>query len=99
MTQDTDQDSDLTTAQRGIEVETFLSSPIGTYLLERAVKEIDDTRLLLDVADPDKPSTIRALQGRIAVAQHVGTWLREVLEDGYAAEARIRGDDAESKPY
>jgi hypothetical protein len=95
---DPNDDTDLATAQRGIEVEKFLAGPVGTYLIERAMEEIDAARLELDEVDAEDAHAVRTLQNRIKVAKHIGVWMREVIEDGYAAERRIRGEDDEA-PY
>lgn len=66
----------------GFEVEAFLSSDIGKYLIQRADEEIEDAVEELKRADPDIPSVIRALQSKISVAESIQYWLAEAIQDG-----------------
>jgi hypothetical protein len=66
----------------GFQVEDFLASDIGKYLIKRADEEIECAVEELKHADPDAPSVIRSLQSKIAVAESIQYWLAEAIQDG-----------------
>jgi hypothetical protein len=76
----------------GAQVEQFLSSDIGVYLIERADEQAEVALKELVSADPDKPDIIRAIQNRIKVADSIVGWLREAIQMGDQAVQQLRED-------
>ncbi len=70
----------------GMEVEAFLQSRIGRYLVARAEAEIADACDQLKHVAPDCPSPIRALQHQIHVAENIQYWLAEAVNAGFNAQ-------------
>lgn len=66
----------------GFQVEAFLQSDIGRYLVQRADEEIEAAVEELKLVAPEDATTIRALQGKIHVAESVQFWLAEAIQDG-----------------
>jgi len=66
----------------GFEAEAFLKSDIGRYLVARADEEIECAVEELKGVDPEDAKAIRALQGKINVAESIQYWLAEAIQDG-----------------
>lgn len=81
----------------GVEVQDFLRSPIGGFLLKRAE---DRLAVLLDglkKQDPLEPTKIVLLQAEIRHLEKFEGWLAEAVQAGLTAVAIIDGEiDAES---
>lgn len=73
----------------GFQVEAFLQSDIGQYLVKRAEGQIDEAVEELKLAPADAPEVIRAIQTRIRVAENVQYWLAEAIQAGYAAQEEL----------
>ena len=72
------------------QVEAFLLSPIGKYLIGRAEEEIESATEVLKRIDPEDPKSIRVQQQIIQVAESVQYWLADAIQAGHnAAEAAI----------
>lgn len=72
------------------QVEAFLLSPIGKYLIGRAEEEIESATEVLKRIDPEDPKRIREQQHIIHVAESVQYWLADAIQAGHnAAEAAI----------
>lgn len=76
----------------GMEVENFLQSDIGKYIIHRAEEETEDAVEQLKRADPDEPRVIRQLQYRIQVAESVQYWLAEAIQDGLNSMQELQGE-------
>lgn len=73
----------------GFEVEAFLASDIGKYLVTRAEGEIEAAVDLLKHAKPENPDVIRALQHKIHVAEDIQYWLAEAIQSGLNAQQEL----------
>lgn len=69
----------------GKEIEFFLASRIGQYIIKRADNYADEAMELLKKVDPKDESKIRELQNRIWIAESIQQWLADALTDGYQA--------------
>lgn len=78
----------------GFQVEAFLQSDIGKYLVARAEEEIADAVEGLKDVDPDSPNVIRALQCRINVAESIQYWLAEAIQCGFNAMQELNDPGA-----
>lgn len=77
------------TVEFGLDVQQFLQSPVGVYLLRRAEEERTDALAdLVDVA-PDATEAIRALQSTIKRADSLLYWLADAIQSGKNAEAQL----------
>ena len=89
-------DDTLNTTRFGIEVEAFISSPVGRYLVALADQDAAKALDKLAEADPDDAKTIRDLQNTIARSRSIADWLRTAINNGHAAlqalEAQERAD-------
>jgi hypothetical protein len=73
----------------GVEVEEFLGTRIGKYLVARAEEEIEGALEDLKRCDPEDAKAIRALQTKIYRAESIQYWLAEIIQAGYNAEREI----------
>jgi hypothetical protein len=84
----------VATAVFGKQVENFIDSDIGSYLMRRVKDEITDaTRDLTNELREPKvidPKFITAIQDRIRVAELVRRWLGAAIEEGIAALEQIK---------
>jgi len=89
-----EQDLALAEARFGIEVEQFLLSQIGQYLIGRA--EIDEREALeaLGEVDPEDPKAIREAQFKLQVARAVPRWIRDAIQSGRIAQATIEVEES-----
>ena len=70
----------------GMEVQSFLQSRIGRYLVKRAEEEVEASVQLLKEADAEDPKAIRELQNKIKVAEDFQYWLGDAVQSGINAE-------------
>ena len=70
----------------GAEVEHFLNTSIGKYLIERAEDQVESATEDLKTADAENPRLIRELQHKIAIGDSIQRWLAAAITDGYEAE-------------
>jgi siroheme synthase len=77
----------------GKQVEQFLESEIGDYLVKRAEAEIDDAVMRLKKANPVDIDRVRSIQNEIQVAESVITWLGDAIAQGQAAIETLKGED------
>ncbi len=76
----------------GRQVEDFLLSDIGTYLLEQAKREEAEAMDLLKRVHPWRRRRIQELQNRIAVVERVQLWLADAIYSGHAALELLKQD-------
>ena len=85
-----------TTIDFGFQVEAFIKSPIGTFLIARAEGEIEDALEGLKKVSPNDPAAIVDLQNRVYRAESIQYWLAEAIQTGMNAQRefieRERGD-------
>lgn len=73
----------------GFDVDQFLRSPIGQYLLRKAAEErIDAIADLVEVA-PNDCEAVRALQSTIKRADSLLFWLNDAIQAGKNAEHQL----------
>jgi hypothetical protein len=83
------EDPVVRSATFGRQVEMFLESDIGVYLVQRADEQAETALRELVVADPAKPDEIRAIQNRVKVADSVVSWLRDAIQEGAQAKGEL----------
>lgn len=76
----------------GQQVEDFLRSDIGDYLLEQAKREEREALELLKRVHPWRRRRIQQLQNQIAVVERVQVWLADAIHSGHAALELIKQD-------
>lgn len=77
----------------GFEVQAFLRSNIGKYLVQRAETEVEDAVEALKVVDPEDPKAIRDLQAKIAQAGSFQYWLAEAYQAGENAQRELTSEE------
>jgi hypothetical protein len=77
----------------GAQVEQFLDSQIGQYLVKRAQDAANAALEALATANPEDPAGIRKLQNKVVVADLVVSWLSEAILLGDQAEQELRTRD------
>ena len=70
----------------GADVENFLKSSVGIYLIKRAEEMVENATESLKTADAENPKTIRTLQHAVAIGESIQYWLGEAVNDSLAAE-------------
>jgi len=84
----------LAEARLGIEMETFLRSEVGQYLVGRAELEEREALEALAEVDPEDPACIRAAQFRLQVARAAPRWIRDAIQSGRIAQSTIEVEDS-----
>lgn len=77
-------------ARLGLDVESFLASQVGRYLIGRADAEAESALLDLADIDPEDAKAVRTAQNRHKLARSVRQWLEEAIEAGRLAEDALR---------
>lgn len=77
----------------GIEVESFLSGKVGSYLIKRAHKEIDEAVEELKRVDATDASLVQQIQNKIWRAESIDEWLAEKVQEGWNAEEQLRSQE------
>jgi hypothetical protein len=73
----------------GFEVEAFLKSRLGSYLIKRAEADIEIAVEKLKTADPDDAKSIRVLQNEIYRAEAIQYWMAEAIQGGINAQREL----------
>ena len=77
----------------GIQVEAFINSDLGRYLLDRSNAEQKAALEQLGEVDPDDPNAIRRLQFNLQVAAGIQNWLADLVVEARNAEEALRAVD------
>lgn len=85
-------DPTVRTAVFGKQVEHFLETDIGTYLLQCAKAQSDEWMQKLKNCDPWDEEAVMAAQMKIHVAELFIGWLGDALAAGLQATEHIRED-------
>jgi len=76
-------------ARFGLEVESFLASPVGRYLCQRAEEEVTAALQELKTVDPTDALTVRALQNKVWRGEQIQYWLGEAVTAGRNAQDEL----------
>lgn len=82
-------------ASFGREVEIFLKSDIGDFLLKRSEEELGQALQALKTVHPWRRRRIQQLQNQIAVAEKFQLWLADAIADGHTALQQLEEDHAD----
>lgn len=82
---DEDKDLLIRRAVFGKEVEQFLNSSVGRYMISRAHSEVSEAFELLKKCDPKDGKTVQHLQNQVWKAESINQWLSDAVTDGLAA--------------
>lgn len=87
-------DTNLLTQQAefGLQVQSFLQSKIGRYLIQRAEAQVEEATEGLKTVDPEDPKAIRELQNQVAVAASVQYWLADAILAGDSAQQQLSAE-------
>lgn len=77
----------------GKQVEDFLQSDIGNFLLSRANLELEDAIEKLKRIKPNAEHEIRNLQSTIVRSENFMQWLGSAVEDGLRATNQLDGEE------
>ena len=81
-------------ARVGMQVELFLNSEVGRYLVERAEAEEQVAVAELIDAKPNDFFANRDIRNRIKITTMFREWLADAVQAGIAAGVRLREQDA-----
>lgn len=76
----------------GAQVEQFLQSDIGDYLLKQAVRDEQEAMAQLVTVLPWRRRRIQTLQNQVATAQNFQRWLGDAISAGHAAMEQLKED-------
>jgi hypothetical protein len=76
----------------GKEVEQWLDTRIGAYLVRKAQDEASKALEALAEVDPEDAKAIRALQNKVQVSDSIIGWLGEAVRMGIQATDQLRED-------
>lgn len=77
----------------GKQVEQFIDSDIGTYLVKRAKDEVDAAVERLKVVNPVDIDLVRTYQNQVKVAESIMGWLGDAIASGHAAIETLKGEE------
>lgn len=83
----------------GIEVERFLSSEVGRYLITKAEQDREKAIAEFSLADPHNATEIVRLQSEMATPDKVAKWLADAVLAGRVAHDQLRKGDAENQGF
>jgi len=83
-------DPNLRMAVFGRQVEDFLNSDVGSYLVKCADADIQDGLQKLRTVDPEDPKAVRAAQNKVQVAESIMQWLGDAIQRGHAATELLK---------
>lgn len=86
-------DVNVRAATFGRIVEDFLSSPVGSFLYEKAQRDRDRALNELKTVDAAKCDDVRAIQLKVRVADCILTWLSEAILNGRSALDQLKEED------
>lgn len=81
--------------QLGIEVETFLQSPVGRYMQARAKIELHAATKALRAATPTDAAAVAEAQVRCRVPELVLEWMAEAVAEGQNAATNFINAEAQ----
>ena len=93
-TQNSSYESLINNCVFGKRVDTFLSSDIGKYLLNRISEDRISFTDKLIIMDPYDTSGIQKLQNSILVVNSIESWLADVLIESMESETMLNELDA-----
>jgi microcompartment protein CcmL/EutN len=73
----------------GIEVQAFITSKVGQYLIKRADADVVTALEGLKEVNPSDEREIRSLQTTIKRAESVQYWMAEAIQEGLNAEKLV----------
>lgn len=79
----------LRLADFGDEVDQFLKSRVGQYVLQMAMLHSEEAIEELKKCDPEDAKKVRSLQNKIKVAEDIQQWLKEAVAKGLQAMDRL----------
>ena len=77
----------------GFQVEAFLQSDLGRYLVQRAEAQVEEAVELLKRCSPEDSAHIRAIQQTIQVAESIQYWLAEAIQSGLNAQQQLHDQE------
>jgi len=86
------EDPTVRSAVFGRQVEQFLASDIGRYLIARADQQIKEGKAELVETDPENANAMRAAQFKVKVAQSIVDWLSDAIRNGEHATEILTED-------
>jgi len=86
-------DPQVRTAVFGQQVQDFLASPIGDYLIKRAEHRLALAIDELKTIDPTKVQAVMALQKEIGLLEGFEAWLGDAVQDGLTAIAALDAEE------
>ena len=89
-------DPSVRSAVFGKQVEAFLNTDVGKYLVQQAEREAEEAAEQLKTVWPWRTTRIRDLQNRIWVAEHFQKWLGDAIVAGRQSMAYLEGKDDET---
>jgi hypothetical protein len=86
-------DPAVRTAVFGQEVQDFLHSPIGDFLLKRAEAKLEQAISKLKKINPEDATGIITLQNEIELLEAFESWLGDAVVEGLTAIAVLEGEE------
>ena len=84
-----ERDMEMTRVDFGDEVEQFLKTRVGRYMLQMAQLNIDEAVEELKKCDAEDFKAVRKWQNKIQVAESIQQWLLEAVAAGLQALQRL----------
>lgn len=80
-------------AQFGKQMELWLDTDIGRYIVSRAEAEIDEATESLKKVDAFDSQAVLKAQNKVKVAETILTWLGDAIREGSSALQDLQGEE------
>lgn len=86
-------DPNVGVAQFGKQVEMWLDTDVGRYMVKRAEQDIDEAIELMKKTNPHDVNLMVQAQNRVKVAESVLTWLYQAIKEGEGALELLKEEE------
>jgi hypothetical protein len=86
-------DERVSVAQFGKQVEMFLETDIGRYLVSRAKEDIDQAVEEMKRTNPHDVKLMLTVQNRVHVAETVLSWLGDAIRSGHSSLESLKEEE------
>lgn len=80
-------------AQFGKQVEMWLDTDIGRYLVSRAENDVNEAIEKLKIVDALDSKAVMAAQNRVVIAEKVLGWLGDAIREGHSSLESLKEEE------
>lgn len=80
-------------AQFGKQVEMWLETDVGRYMVKKAEREIDEAVEEMKNTNPHDVKLMVQAQNKVKVAESILSWLGDAIQEGHSALESLKGEE------